>query len=127
MHEVDRTVIQEGGAQIVKLQDYVYNNLGIKAETTEDLTVEDHLKMQVAIQPFIDSAVSKTINVGDNVTFEEFKDVYIKGWKGKLKGVTTFRLAGKRYGILNKSEPSVKEEEGAACFIDPVTGQKECG
>tara|TARA_A100001391_G_scaffold203714_2_gene196834 strand:+ start:127 stop:1815 length:1689 start_codon:yes stop_codon:yes gene_type:complete len=127
MHEVDRTVIQEGGAQIVKLQDYVYNNLGIKAETTEDLTVEDHLKMQVAIQPFIDSAVSKTINVGDNVTFEEFKDVYIKGWKGKLKGVTTFRLAGKRYGILNKSEPATKEDEGAACFIDPATGQKECG
>ena len=127
MHEVDRTVIQEGGAQIVKLQDYVYNNLGIKAETTEDLTVEDHLKMQVAIQPFIDSAVSKTINVGDSVTFEEFKDVYIKGWKGKLKGVTTFRLAGKRYGILNKSEPATKEDEGAACFIDPATGQKECG
>ena len=83
--------------------------------------------MQVAIQPFIDSAVSKTINVGDNVTFEEFKDVYIKGWKGKLKGVTTFRLAGKRYGILNKSEPATKEDEGAACFIDPATGQKECG
>jgi len=127
MHEVDRTVIQEDGAQIIKLQDYVYANYGIKAETTEDLTVEDHLKMQVAIQPYIDSAVSKTINVGDNVTFEEFKDVYIQGWKGKLKGVTTFRLAGKRYGILNKSEPSVKEEEGVACFIDPTTGQKECG
>ena len=58
---------------------------------------------------------------------EEFKDVYIKGWKGKLKGVTTFRLAGKRYGILNKSEPATKEDEGAACFIDPATGQKECG
>jgi len=127
MHEVDRTVLQEGGAQIIKLQDYVYANYGIKAETTEDLTVEDHLKMQIAIQPYIDSAVSKTINVGENVTFEEFKDVYIQGWRGKLKGITTFRLAGKRYGILNKSEPSVKEEEGAACFIDPTTGQKECG
>ena len=51
----------------------------------------------------------------------------MKGWKGKLKGVTTFRLAGKRYGILNKSEPATKEEtNGAACFIDPDTGVKEC-
>ena len=127
MHEVDRTVITEEGPQIVKLQDYVYAHFNEKAETTEDLSVEEHLKMQVAIQPYIDSAVSKTINVGDNVTFEEFKDVYLQGWRGKLKGVTTFRLAGKRYGILNKSEPATKEDEGAACFIDPATGQKECG
>jgi len=128
MHEVDRTLMTEGGPIIVKLQDYVYANHGIKAETTEDLTVEDHLKIQIAIQPYIDSAVSKTINIGDNVTFEEFKDVYLQGWRGKLKGVTTFRLAGKRYGILNKSEPAIKEEHnGVACFLDPETGQKECG
>ena len=115
------------GPQIVKLQDYVYANYNIKSETTEELTVEDHLKMQIAIQPYIDSAVSKTINIGDQVTFDEFKDVYEQGWRGKLKGVTTFRLAGKRYGILNKSEPAVKEEDsGTACFIDPETGQKEC-
>ncbi len=127
-HEVDRTLITEDGPVIVKLQDYVYANYGIKSETTEDLTIDDHIKMQIAIQPYIDSAVSKTINVGDNVTFEEFKDVYVRGWKGKLKGVTTFRLAGKRYGILNKSKPAIKEEhDGTACFIDPETGQKECG
>jgi len=127
-HELDRTLITEQGPQIVKLKDYVYAMHGIASETTEDLTVDDHLKMQVAIQPYIDSAVSKTINIGDSVTFDEFKDVYLQGWKGRLKGVTTFRLAGKRYGILNKSEPAVKEEaNGVACFIDPETGQKECG
>ena len=126
-HEVDRTLMTEGGPKIIKLKDYVYATHGLSSETTEDLTVDDHLKMQVAIQPYIDSAVSKTINIGDNVTFDEFKDVYVRGWRGKLKGVTTFRLAGKRYGILNKSEPAVKEElNGVACFIDPDTGQKEC-
>jgi len=83
--------------------------------------------MQIAVQPFIDSAVSKTINVGSNVTFDEFKDVYMNAWKGNLKGVTTFRLDGKRYGILNKVEPANKEEnEGAACFIDPSTGSRSC-
>ena len=126
-HEIDRTLITEGGPQIIKLKDYVYAMYGLSSETTEDLNVDDHLKMQVAIQPYIDSAVSKTINIGDKVTFEEFKDVYVRGWRGKLKGVTTFRLAGKRYGILNKSEPAIKEEpNGVACFIDPDTGQKEC-
>jgi ribonucleoside-diphosphate reductase alpha chain len=126
-HEVDRTVMGENGPSIVKLKDYVWNFHNMKCETTEDLTVEDHLNMQIAAQPYIDSAISKTINVGDKVTFEEFKNIYTDAWKGKLKGVTTFRLAGKRYGILNKSEPAIKDEpDGAACFHDPETGNKSC-
>ena len=124
-YELDRTVQTKEGSKIVRLRDYAYNTYQIKGETTDELSVDDHLNMQIAVQPFIDSAVSKTINVGSNVSFDDFKDIYLKAWKGDLKGVTTFRLDGKRYGILNKIEP--EEEEGAACFIDPDTGQKECG
>ena len=102
----------------------MYSNHKIKGETTEDLTTDSHLNTQIACQPYVDSAISKTINVGENVTFLEFKDIYTKAWKGKLKGVTTFRLSGKRYGILNKVESS--ETEGTACYFDPDTGQKEC-
>ena len=125
-HEVNRTVQTEYGPVIIPLKDYVWNYHGIKGEATDELSVDDHLSMQIAVQPWIDSAVSKTVNVGDAVTFDEFKEVYFKAWKGKLKGVTTFRLAGKRYGILNKVEPEQDTSEGVACFIDPETGQKEC-
>jgi ribonucleoside-diphosphate reductase alpha chain len=118
----DRTVQTPQGVSIVSMEDYVYRNYGIEAEVANDLTTDDHLNMQMAVQPYVDSAVSKTINVSDNVGFHEFKEIYMKGWKGKLKGVTTFRLAGERYGILNTSE----EQEGAACFIDPNTGDKVC-
>ena len=128
-YEMNRTVQTENGATIVPLKDYAYHYYGVKDKTADELTVDDHLNMQIAVQPWIDSAVSKTINVGENVTFDEFKDVYMKAWKGKLKGVTTFRLSGKRYGILNKVEPDNKietESDGAACFYDPETGKKEC-
>ena len=125
--EVDRTLLTENGPTNIKLKDYVYNKYSIKGETVDDLDTDDHLSTQIAAQPFIDSAISKTINVGDGVTFEEFKDIYKKAWKGKLKGVTTFRIAGKRYGILNKIEPATKEETngGSACFFDE-TGNKSC-
>ena len=124
-HELYRTVQTENGPQVVRLRDYVYDKYEIKSETTDELEVDDHLNMQIAVQPFVDSAVSKTINVGSKVSFNNFNDIYIKAWKGKLKGVTTFRLDGKRYGILNKIEPD--EPEGAACFINIETGQRECG
>lgn len=126
-HEVLRTVQTPYGPQHVMLKDYVWNYYGIKGETTADLTTADHLAMQMAVAPYIDSAVSKTINVGDHVTYQEFKDIYMKAYKGKLKGVTTFRLAGKRYGILNAVEEKKEEaEEGGACFYDPETGTKSC-
>ena len=125
--EVDRTLLTENGPTNIKLKDYVYNKYSIKGETVDDLDTDAHLSTQIAAQPFIDSAISKTINVGNGVTFEEFKDIYKKAWKGKLKGVTTFRIAGKRYGILNKIEPAIKEEinSGSACFFDE-TGSKSC-
>jgi ribonucleoside-diphosphate reductase alpha chain len=123
-HEVSRTVNTEFGLVNILLKDYVYSNYNRRGETTEDLTTDAHLNTQIACQPYVDSAISKTINVGDKVTFPEFKDIYTKAWKGNLKGVTTFRLAGKRYGILNKVESN--ESEGIACYFDPDTGQKEC-
>ena len=58
---------------------------------------------------FVDSAVSKTCNVGDNVTYDEFKNLYCDAWKQGCKGITTFRAAEK-YGILNE----VKEDEPKA-------------
>ena len=123
-HEVSRTVNTEFGLVNILLKDYVYSNYNRRGETTEDLTTDAHLNTQIACQPYVDSAISKTINVGEKVTFPEFKDIYTKAWKGNLKGVTTFRLAGKRYGILNKVESN--ESEGIACYFDPDTGQKEC-
>ena len=120
-HEVERTYIAPEGPRQVLLKDYAYNYLGLKGRTTAELSIDDHINMLLAVAPYVDSAISKTINVGDDVTFPEFCDIYIKVWKGGAKGCTTFRLAGKRYGILKAIE-----EDGAACFIDPETGQKEC-
>lgn len=74
---------------------------------------------------YVDSAVSKTRNVGEGVSYDEFKNLYFDAWKAGCKGITTFRAAGKRYGILNE----VKTEEKPvveACYIDPNTGQKSC-
>ena len=125
-HRLDRTVQTPTGPKIVELKDYVYHYHGLKGRTTDELTPDEHLNMQLACSPYVDSAISKTINVGSGVSFDEFKDIYLKAWKGGAKGCTTFRLAGKRYGILEKKVDEEDIEEGAACFIDPETGQKEC-
>jgi len=52
---------------------------------------EAHLAMQAALQPHVDSAISKTINVRRECAFEDFKDIYRRAHELGLKGCTTFR------------------------------------
>ena len=136
-HYYDRTIQTFDGPRIDRVEDYAYAR-GTKGRTADELSVLDHLEVLALASNYVDSACSKTCNVGSEVTFEEFKDVYIKAWEMGCKGITTFRSAGRRFGIFQAVEaeeesPSetekISEEGGAAeaCYIDPRTGQKECG
>tara|TARA_R100001594_G_scaffold115012_1_gene149849 strand:- start:5353 stop:7128 length:1776 start_codon:yes stop_codon:yes gene_type:complete len=135
-HYYDRTIQTFDGPKTERVEDYAYTQ-GIEGRAANDISVQEHLAVLLLAQHYIDSACSKTCNVGDDVTYESFKQVYVDAWKGGAKGCTTFRLSGKRYGVLQTVEEKEKvsseteemaEEEGKveACFIDPNTGHKEC-
>ncbi len=55
------------------------------------LTPGDHLVMQAAVQEFVDSSISKTINCPENISFEDFKDIYVQAYDLGCKGCTTYR------------------------------------
>ena len=124
-HYYDRTIQTFEGAKTERVEDYAYAK-GTEGRTANDINVKEHLSVLLLAQNYIDSACSKTCNVGDDVTQEEFKQVYIDAWKGGAKGCTTFRMSGKRFGVLQTVKEEKIEEEVEACFIDPATGQKEC-
>lgn len=98
-----RNVIEPGKKTKVQLETYdlAYfewkNQNGDKElpehwTTTDDLTVHDHINIQAAMQPWVDSSISKTINIPTEFSFDDFKDVYKEGWLSGLKGMTTFRF-----------------------------------
>jgi len=72
----------------------------------QTLKPEDHLAVQAAAQPFIDSAISKTINVPASISFEAFKDVYLKAYKDGCKGCTTYRPNEVTGSVLSFEEPA---------------------
>ena len=57
----------------------------------QTLAPQDHVRMQAAAQRWIDSSISKTINVPADIGFEAFKDVYLQAWDMGCKGCTTYR------------------------------------
>ena len=136
-HYYDRTIQTFDGPIVERVMDYAYSK-GVEGVKAGDLSVQQHVDILALASHYVDSAVSKTCNVGDDVSYEEFKEVYVSAWKMGCKGITTFRAAGKRYGILTEAVEAEEETEGKteeiletnreaeACYIDPLTGQASC-
>ncbi|MEL6374255.1 MAG: adenosylcobalamin-dependent ribonucleoside-diphosphate reductase [Pseudomonadota bacterium] len=59
--------------------------------SAQDLAPHDHIAMQAALQPHVDSAISKTINCPADLPFDAFEEVYLAAYDQGLKGCTTFR------------------------------------
>jgi ribonucleoside-diphosphate reductase alpha chain len=78
------------------LPDYFVN-----AQTLPPL---DHVKMQAAAQKWIDSSISKTINCPEDISFDDFKEVYMAAWDQGCKGCTTYRPNAVTGSVLTVSE-----------------------
>jgi ribonucleoside-diphosphate reductase alpha chain len=59
--------------------------------TAQDLSPADHVRMQASVQRYVDSAISKTVNVPEDISFEAFQAVYLDAYRSGCKGCTTYR------------------------------------
>lgn len=80
--------------------------------TALDMTVEAHTDIMKAVQPYIDTAISKTVNIPADYPYDQFKDLYMYAWKAGLKGLATYRPNSILGSVL-----SVKEEKTAVAPV----------
>ncbi|NCN88004.1 MAG: adenosylcobalamin-dependent ribonucleoside-diphosphate reductase, partial [Gallionella sp.] len=75
-----------------------------------DISAIDHMKMVAAVAPYIDTSISKTVNVPADYPYEDFKDLYTEAWKAGLKGLATYRPNSVLGSVLSVT-PEKKEEQ----------------
>jgi len=75
----------------------------------QTLSPSAHVKMQAAAQKWIDSSISKTINCPEDISFDDFKDVYMQAWDSGCKGCTTYRPNDVTGSVLSVSEEKKPE------------------
>lgn len=121
-YHADRKINLNGTEQIEKTVDYGFGTLGVAGKVCADVSVDEHLDVLFSAAHRVDSAVSKTCNIGGQISWDDFKGIYYRAWSGGAKGCTTYRSEGKRSGILTASTA----EPAAQCKIDPATGRKDC-
>ena len=59
--------------------------------TALEMSAQAHAEMVAAVAPFVDTAISKTVNVPADYPFEDFKNLYLQAWEKGLKGLATYR------------------------------------
>jgi ribonucleoside-diphosphate reductase alpha chain len=91
--------------------------------SVQTLSPTDHLTMQAAAQPFIDSSISKTVYCPEDISFEAFADVYIEGYHLGCKGLTTYRPNSVTGSVLSVSGP--KADPIPAKPEDPLPPREE--
>ena len=119
-----RVLGDDQAAEEQTVEDFAYRNFrerfGADAPlpdafvTAEALTPSQHVAMQAAMQPFVDSAISKTINCPEGISFESFRDIYVEAYERGLKGCTTYRPNPVTGAVLSRETPAVEDAEPSA-------------
>ena len=82
----------------------------------QTLAPRDHVAMQAAAQEWVDSSISKTINCPEDISFQDFKDVYLAAWDQGCKGCTTYRpndVTGSVLSVSEKADTTPEADHGA--------------
>ena len=117
----ERTVLQpDGSKRTEEVSDHAYRLFRqMKGDEallpdafvdTAALRPEDHLVMQAAVQKYIDSSISKTINCPEDISFEAFRDIYRRAYELGCKGCTTYRPNAVTGSVLSTKPTEVREQ-----------------
>jgi ribonucleoside-diphosphate reductase alpha chain len=101
--------------------------------TVDDLNTLDHVRTLATAQTWIDSAISKTINISSDCTFGEFRDIYLQSYELGCKGCTTYRpntYVGAVLTKLGAAEPAITRDTARLdedAQIEPSPICYDCG
>ena len=89
----------------------------VNAQTLPPL---DHVRMQAAAQKWVDSSISKTINCPEDISFEDFKEVYMAAWDQGCKGCTTYRPNAVTGSVLSVTNDKPRETAEVVYLSEPL-------
>lgn len=122
--EYFRNIIQPDGSKKEELmedfawrlwkQEFTYDGTTpMYFKTSMEIDPKAHINVQAVLQEYIDGSISKTANLPEEYTLDDYKELLMYAWRNGLKGFTTFR-SGTREGVLSTSsqkDTPVAEEE----------------
>jgi ribonucleoside-diphosphate reductase alpha chain len=85
-----------------------------------DMSAASHIAMMEAVQPFVDTAISKTVNVPAEYPYDDFKGLYQQAWRARLKGLATYRPNNILGAVLETGSAKADAAPAAPVPVDPM-------
>ncbi len=85
-----------------------------------EMSAASHIAMMEAVQPFVDTAISKTVNVPVDYAYDDFKGLYQQAWRARLKGLATYRPNAILGSVLETHASAVATPPAAPAPVDPM-------
>ncbi len=105
--EIFEKVMQQGSCQdIEEIPSFVRKAFVVSS----DITAEEHVRMQAALQVYVDNSLSKTINFPPNATESDVASAYQLAWELGCKGITVY-VTGSRETVVLETHATAKEKE----------------
>jgi ribonucleoside-diphosphate reductase alpha chain len=92
---IDQVMVQGSCQDVTELPDFIRNTFVV----SQDISAEEHVRMQAALQSFVDNSLSKTINFPASATEADIADAYTLAWKLGCKGITVY-VTGSREKVV---------------------------
>ena len=112
VHDHAWRLYKELGGDVEQLPAYFVSALA--------MTPASHIAMMQAVQPFVDTAISKTVNVPADCPYDDFKGLYLQAWQAGLKGLATYRPNTILGSVLDVSPPPAGTATDATAAPDPM-------
>lgn len=80
---------------------------------SQDISAEEHVQMQAALQAFVDNSLSKTCNFPSDASEEDVADAYMQAWESGCKGLTVY-VTGSRQKVVLETHETAEANEGTA-------------
>jgi ribonucleoside-diphosphate reductase alpha chain len=109
-------VMELGSCQnILEIPDQLRNTFVVSS----DITAEEHVRMQAAMQAFVDNSLSKTINFPASATEQDVAEAYQLAWKLGCKGLTVY-VTGSRDVVVLETKATKNEKEPVPAIEQPM-------
>ncbi len=122
--EIISKVLEQGSCQHIEQLPLHIRNVFV---VSSDVTADEHIYIQAALQRFVDNSLSKTINFPAETTEEEVADAFKLAWKLGCKGITVY-ITGSRDKVVLETKQTMEKKESAPDIAKiPLFGEDSGG
>jgi len=118
--EIIERVMKEGSCQFIA---DIPESIRRVFVVSQDISAEEHVRMQAALQAFVDNSISKTINFSNKALEEDVASAYMIAWKLGCKGITVYRTGSREKEVLETVETAAAKEKNESEMVSPPVSQ----